>query len=217
MASLARVINDMIIKALLDAQITSSAGDSPKINHVIVANQIREIDYESLDEALLEALEVASTEAKEGGEDSPSDLENVTKLFKGNTGKAKNLVDYVTNPEGKIMSLLTVAGPYGALVGAVIAAILNSEKIVDAIMDVITAPGSIADRRLKIFVQDGVNAFFSREAQRDKQIGLEHQVFTQIGGFGNYGGALTTNNLVEISKTGVALVDINMKSLGQLR
>lgn len=207
----------MIIHALLSANISSSGGDSPKINHVLSNNRMREQDWDTLDEAIAEAFTGSTKADTDGDADESTDLENVTKLFKGNASKAKNLVDYVTNPEGKIMSLLTVAGPYGALVGAVIAAILNSDKIVDAIMDVITAPGSIADRRLKIFVQDGVNAFFSREAQRDKQIGLEHQVFTQIGGFGNYGGALTTNNLVEVSKTGVASIDINMKSLGQLR
>ncbi len=216
MPSLARVINDMIVSALLNAQITSSGGDSPKFNHVTGINQIRELDWETLDEALNESITSVSQDKDSEGREKTEE-QQLADIFKGNTSKAKELLEYVTDPTGKMMSLLTAAGPAGILFGSIIIAAFKSDEIMEAILDQMTAPGSPFDRRLKIFVQDGVNAFFTRMEQRQKDLGLEHQIFTQISGFGNFGGALTTNNLVEVSRTGVASMGIDMKSLGVLR
>lgn len=154
----------------------------------------------------------STTSKKKTKEKSPE--EELTKLMKGDTAKAKNLVSYASDPQNAITSLIVKAGPQGAIIAAFIFLAFQSEDIKKQIVELITAPGGPLDKRLKIDFEKRMNAFMSRQSQRDRGTGRIPVTITQVPGFGNLGGALTVSSLEQIKLTGISRIGIKEKGIG---
>lgn len=214
MTSFSSIIEQMVTQIMFDAEITSAGGESPKTNRIIKLNDREDTDFDLLDQLVKDAIKELGLEAEENEARELTDEQRISKLFKGNAQKAQNLLDYVTSPEDKLASMMGRAGPVGAAIASAIVVIFKSEQISDEIITLLTAPGSPLDRRLKIFVEEGMNAFFDRMEQRRRQIGKDQVILSQVNGFGNSGGLLTSNTLSEVRDDGISRIGLNEHGLG---
>ena len=156
------------------------------------------------------SIDLDSVAGKKGGtdDDSPESLagdllkaekkkgnrsKELAGLIGGSQGQAGNLVNMAKNPAGFVTGLMGTIGKSVPFI-AVILAILSLPKVVKTIGDFLTARGSPFDRTLKIRSTEALNAFFSRQEQRNLQIGQRQVIFTTNIGFRNSGGALTGNS-----------------------
>jgi len=76
----------------------------------------------------------------------------------------------------------------------------------------------LKDRRvLGVFKREvlkELNPFLTREQQQQRRLGETRVIATQIGGFGNTGGLLTTNTLSQVKANGISDIGLRDKSLG---
>ena len=165
----------------------TGAGDESKIIDEVTGNQGKDT---MLDEAKAHGLIGASM----GG-------------FKGIGGAGKGLgmaKGMASNPMGAMAGMMQNMGfvknfakmiPHVALV---IMAVEIIPMIIKGIIDQLTKAGSPFDKRFKRMMVDERNAFFNREEQRKRQLGLSPVIKTTVSGFRNIGGYGSTWTLQQV-------------------
>jgi hypothetical protein len=126
-----------------------------------------------------------------------------------------------SNPMGAIQGIFQNLGfiknfakmiPHVALV---IMAIEIVPMVIKQIIEQLTKAGSPFDKRFKRMMSEERNAFFTREEQRKRQLGLSPVIATSISGFRNLGGVATTWTLKEVrEQNGVAPIGLRDKAGG---
>ena len=144
--------------------------------------------------------------------------------FKGVGGAKKGLgmaQGFASNPMGAMSSMFQNLGfvkqfmkmiPHLALV---IMAIEIVPMVIKGVIDQLTKAGSPFDKRFKRMMVDERNAFFNREEQRKRQLGLSPVIMTSVSGFRNVGGYGTTWTLKEVrEQNGIAPIGLRDKAGG---
>jgi hypothetical protein len=178
----------------------TGAGDESKIIDEVTGNQGKDT---MLDEAKAHGLIGASL--------------GIGGASKG-LGMAKSMT---SNPMGALQGIFQNLGfvknfakmiPHVALV---IMAVEIVPMIIKGIIDQLTKAGSPFDKRFKRIMAKERNAFFNREEQRKRQLGLSPVIMTTISGFRNIGGYGSTWTLKEVrEQIGIAPIGLRDKAGG---
>ena len=174
-----------------------------------------------------DATEVISEITGNQGKDSMLDEIKAHGLIAGGAGiagakKGMGMAGgIVSNPMGAIQGIFQNLGfiknfakmiPHVALV---IMAIEIVPMVIKQIIEQLTKAGSPFDKRFKRMMSEERNAFFTREEQRKRQLGLSPVIATSISGFRNLGGVATTWTLKEVrEQNGVAPIGLRDKAGG---
>ena len=86
--------------------------------------------------------------------------------------------------------------------------------IIKQVVKQLTSVGAPFDKRWKRHMKLEMNAFFSREEQQRRRLGLDPVIMTTVVGFRNNGGLRTVNTLNQVSETGIAQIGLDMKAQG---
>ena len=133
-------------------------------------------------------------------------------------GMAKGMA---SNPMGVLQGIFQNLGfiknfakmiPHVALV---IMAIEIVPMVIKQIIEQLTKAGSPFDKRFKRILAKERNAFFNREEQRKRQLGLSPVIMTTVSGFRNIGGYGSTWTLKEVrEQNGIAPIGLRDKAGG---
>jgi len=161
-----------------------------------------------------------------GGGDTILDEAKYHGLFgvAGGVGGAKDVLGQVAggakNPMGAMQGIFKNLGfvkqfakaiPY---VGLVIMAIEIIPLVIKGVLDMLTKAGSPFDKRFKRIMAKERNAFFNREEQRKRQLGLSPVIMTSAQGFSNLGGMATTYTLKQVRDAGISQIGLRDKAGG---
>ena len=136
---------------------------------------------------------------------------------KGAMGMAGGLA---SNPMGAMQGIFNSLGfvknfakmiPHVALV---VMAVEIIPMVIKGILDQLTKAGSPFDKRFKRIIAKERNAFFSREEQRKRQLGLSPVIITSAQGFSNLGGMATTYTLKQVKDAGISQIGLRDKAGG---
>ena len=86
--------------------------------------------------------------------------------------------------------------------------------VVKAVVGQLTKAGSPFDKRFKRIMQQEQNAFFNREEQRRRQLGLSPVIITSVTGFVNNGGNNTVATLKQVKERGISDIGLQDKAIG---
>jgi hypothetical protein len=86
--------------------------------------------------------------------------------------------------------------------------------IIKTLVDQLTKAGSPFDKRFKRNMQREQNAFFNREEQRRRQLGLSPVIISTNIGFVNNGGNNMTATLKQVRQNGIATIGLQDKAIG---
>ena len=106
-----------------------------------------------------------------------------------------------------VLRAITIIG------GAVLAAEIVP-LIIKTLVDQLTKAGSPFDKRFKRNMQREQNAFFNREEQRRRQLGLSPVIISSSTGFVNNGGNNMVATLKQVRNQGVATIGLQDKAIG---
>ena len=132
-------------------------------------------------------------------------------------GMAKGMA---SNPMGAMQGIFNSLGfvknfakmiPHVALVIMVIEIV---PMVIKQIIEQLTKAGSPFDKRFKRILAKERNAFFSREEQRKRQLGLSPVIITSAQGFSNLGGMATTYTLKQVRDAGISQIGLRDKAGG---
>ena len=178
--------------------------------------------------AVDESKMIDEVTGNQGGKDSMLDEAKAHGLIggaMGGIGGAKKGLGmaqgFASNPMGAMSSMFQNLGfvkqfmkmiPHLALV---IMAIEIVPMVIKGVIDQLTKAGSPFDKRFKRMMVDERNAFFNREEQRKRQLGLSPVIMTSVSGFRNVGGYGTTWTLKEVrEQNGIAPIGLRDKAGG---
>ena len=100
-------------------------------------------------------------------------------------------------------------------VALVIMAVEIVPMVIKQIIEQLTKAGSPFDKRFKRILAKERNAFFSREEQRKRQLGLSPVIMTTVSGFRNIGGYGSTWTLKQVrEQNGIAPIGLRDKAGG---
>ena len=130
----------------------------------------------------------------------------------GAGGMAMGLGKAAQNP----MALVQMLGTKIPILGMAIAAALMIPEVIKMIVDVLTKPGGIFDRRFKRIIAKEQNLFLKREQQRRRELGLDQVITTtQVTSWNGLTFAEVSNNLKEVRENGISTnLSTNYKAIG---
>jgi len=212
MATLDVIIKQMILSAFRSAQMTSASPGH--INRFIGIESQGGMDIigsnEEINDAIRQAVEgIASDSNITAGTEDTLIEDLISDISAEEVG---NLISDISDAEGRTrkkgkgqnaaLSGLGIVGGIGNDPTSVIARALpllpHATLIVFALLlaplifDILTKPGGSLDLRFKRIISDEVNAFLSRQTQRDTEMGVRQVIiqsktgFTAVNGFNNY-------------------------------
>ena len=86
--------------------------------------------------------------------------------------------------------------------------------IIKQVVKQLTSVGAPFDKRWKRHMKLEMNAFFTREEQQRRRLGLDPVIMTTVVGFRNNGGLQTVNTLNQVKETGITTIGLSMKAQG---
>lgn len=193
------VLRQMIEQYLTGMQISSAAGDSPKINKVTSIPEITgfgSVIDNAVQTAVLRHMEDNNMLGNTGNASNSSSSPD-SKLTEGQAaGLVSTGVSRVQNP----VSLVSDAIPF--LPHAVLVTLAIS--LIPIIITELTKPGGPFDLRFKRAVEKEFNSLMDRQTQYDVRIGERSIIVQSKAGFINKnGGATNTNTLRMIREGGI--------------
>jgi len=194
MATLDIIIKQMILSAFRSANMTSASPGH--INRFIGIESQGGMDIIGSNEEINDAIQQAVqgiTSDPDSAESLAGDLldseEKTGKKSKGKIQQAGlsgvSTISGIGNDPTSIISRALPLLPQAALVGLAL-------LLAPLIFDILTKPGGPLDLRFKRIISDEVNAFLSRQSQRDTEMVFRQVIvqskpgFTAVNGFNNY-------------------------------
>lgn len=202
MADLQNIFYQMILAALRDSNFTSaSPGHINKFIGLNVAATSIGTD-EEIRSAILEIINSEGVGKEKTGKDLASDLSNVDVetgkgigLEKQLIGVTRKSISIAQNPASLVATGLSLL-PHVALIALAI-------SLTPLIFDILTKPGGPLDLRFKRIIDDEINAFLSRQTQKDTQMGVRQVIIQSKIGFTAVNGANNFNTVRGIREGGI--------------
>lgn len=190
--TVASILIQLMQQAMLDSQITSAGGDSPKINRVLYMD-INAADFESIIDNEIKLVveqfieEVQAAQGAGGGRGAGADGGNPLSFLSQARGA-------ITDPAGFALDLIK---PYIPALIPIIAA-TAVPLIVQAAIDQLTRPGMPLDPRFKRIIANEVLGLLDRQTQENSKIGARNVIIQSRNGFLNANGAGSDSILRQI-------------------
>jgi hypothetical protein len=186
--TLADEINEMIRFQLLNLEITSAGGDSPRINRVLNILDAKQADLESL----METQTVSSSEGAPG-------LSTGVKV--GDVGTA------LRASRGDLSGVLSRFGGTGI---PHIALAIAVTQLIPLIISELQRPGGFLDKRVRIDAREEAFAELDRQTRQNTRIGDRQVIVQTVSGFRSNEGAFSTNTLDLIRENANRVTDIGL-------
>ncbi len=185
--------------------------EGPEVEVDDISKIIEDVVKQDLDEAVEDVM-IAE------GVDLDS-LEELTKLMKGvDSSGISNIKALASNPQGfmqnTIMSVLSRAGPYGALAAAIIAAIAATPAMVSAVVEALGVKGGPLNQDYAFTEEEQYGQAFSRQVQYRRVTGDDPIITVTTKGFVAGDADFNDNSLVDVETGRMGRVDLNQNSLG---
>ena len=191
-ANISSVLKQMIEQYLLGLQITSSAGDSPKVNKVFSLPEVEGFG-DIIDNAIRDAVQNQTSTG------AAVDTEESTKGVSAGAGLsvARSTTSNLQNPTAIVSQGLAFL-PHAVIVSFVI-------SILPTIINELTKPGGDWDLRFKRAVEEEYNSLEARKYLFDIRIGQKGLIFQTVAGLlsTNQTGAASSNTLRMIKDGGI--------------
>ncbi len=191
--TLADEINRMIATQIESLEITSA--NPTHINHVIQVNQLISPDLES--------------ETGGGGTKSQSGSDSIPEMAGKFGPKDVPLALKATGGQGLTSVASKFAGGAAALAGPLAIAFIVPQMI-PIIIDELTRPGGIMDKRFRIEAEKEFFNGMDRQTRQNTRIGDRQVIIQQIQGFRASEGSLSTNTLDIITQNSGRVLDIGL-------
>lgn len=174
-------------------------------------NAIEQAVQESVDESVNEILAEEGVDAE-----TVAKLKDLTKdIDSKGIGNVKSMA---RNPEGfmesTFLSVLSRAGPYGALAAAIISAIAGAPEMVKAVVQAIGVKGAPLNQDYAWTEEEQFNQQFSRAVQYRRLTGDDPVITVTSKGFVAGDPDFVDNSLVAIETGRMGRVDLRQSSLG---
>lgn len=131
-----------------------------------------------------------------------------------------NLKAVARNPEGfmenTFMAALGRAGPYGALVAAIISAIAGSPEMVKAVVSALGVKGAPLNQDYRFSEDEQINQQFDRHTQYRRLTGDDPVITLQSRGFVVGDPDFVQNSLVDVDTGRTGRIDLRQTSLGYI-
>lgn len=197
---------DVIIKQMILSAFRSAMMDSASPGHI---NRFKGMEGGEMDIiGSNEELNAAIREAVQGFTDDPESAQDLTQNLldsEEKTGKTKvginplaaasKTIGVAQNPASLVAMGLQLL-PHAVLVSFAI-------SLAPLIFDLLTRPGGPLDLRFKRIIDDEINAFLSRQTQRDTEMGVRQVIIQSKTGFTATNGKNNYNTLRGIREGGV--------------
>ena len=200
MADFQKIIYQIILSVLRGTKITSK---DPTFTNIVKGLGSPEMGFnEELQEAIREAVEgyITDPDSTDKLAQNLLDSEEKEKNKKGTKEKtaAKAIgktIGVVQDPVAGIVAAAIPFLPHAVLVTLAI-------MLVPLIFQEITRPGAVLDLRFKRIVDDEINAFLSRQTQKDTEMGVRQVIIQSKKGFTAANGVNKYNTTREIREGG---------------
>jgi len=205
MASLDVIIKQMILSAFRSANMTSASPGH--VNHFIGLESQGGMDIlgsnEEINGAIQEAVEKITSNPNSANtltENLLDSEQNTGKKTKGKleataTAGISKVVGVAANPA----SIVTMGLPFLPHATLVTFAIIMAPLI----FDILTKPGGPLDLRFKRIIDNEINAFLSRQTQKDTEMGIRQVIIQSKTGFTAKNGANNYNTVRGIREGGI--------------
>jgi len=194
MTTLDSIIKQMILSAFRSAKMTSASPGH--INRFIGIESQGGMDIigsnEEVNDAIRQAIEGITTDPDSAESLAGNLLDSEQKTGKKSQGKLQqtglsgvSAITGVGNDPASIIARVLPSLPQATLIAFAL-------LLAPLIFDILTKPGGPLDLRFKRIISDEVNAFLSRQSQRDTEMGVRQVIiqsktgFTAVNGFNNY-------------------------------
>lgn len=205
MATLDSIIKQMILSAFRSANMTSASPGH--INRFIGIESQGGMDIIGSNEEINAAIR----EAVQGFVDDPDSAESLAgELLDSEQKTGKKSKGKLQKGALSTVSTVGAAGQDPASVIARVLPLLPQATLIalalllaPLIFDILTKPGGPLDLRFKRIISDEVNAFLSRQTQRDTEMGVRQVIIQAKTGFTSTNGVNNYNTLRGIREGGV--------------
>ncbi len=166
---------------------------------------------DSIDEAMEDVFESEGVDMDSLGE--------LTKMVKDvDSVGMNNIKSMAKNPEGfmqsTFMSVLSRAGPYGALAAAIITAIAVAPEMVKAVVEALGVKGGPLNQDYAFTEEEQYGQAFSRQVQYRRITGDDPVITVTTKGFVAGDADFNDNSLVDVETGRMGRVDLNQNSVG---
>jgi len=196
MASLSAIFKQMILSTFRSAKMTSASPGH--INHFIgienIGSEVIGSD-EEIKAAILEVIQGLEIEAPEDLAEDLLDVEGKPKKKGELEGALSKGVGIAQNPTSVVASAIPLL-PHATLLILAIA-------LAPLIFDQATRPGGPLDLRFKRIIEDELNAFLSRQTQKDTEMGVRQVIIQSKVGFTAANGKNNYNTIRGIREGGL--------------
>jgi len=193
----------MILSAFRSAKMDSASPGH--INHFI-GMEGGEMDIIGSNEEINAAIQEAVQQVMDNPENAENLVEGLSsagektgktksELEKTGIGATSKVISISQNPAGIVAQGLPLL-PHAALIAFALV-------LAPLIFDILTKPGGPLDLRFKRIISDEVNAFLSRQSQRDTEMGVRQVIIQGKTGFTATNGENNYNTLRGIREGGV--------------
>jgi len=206
MASLDVIIKQMILSAFRSAMMTSASPGH--VNRFIGIESQGGMDIIGNNEEINAAIRLAVDDITSDPDSAESLADNLLNAEE-NTGKKKKTSSLEKSTIGGISKVISAANNPASIVAAGLSYLPHAALVAFAIsitpfiFDILTKPGGPLDLRFKRVISDEVNAFLSRQTQRDTEIGVRQVVIQSKTGYTASNGANNYNTLRGIREGGI--------------
>lgn len=191
------IVTQIIREFFNGVEISSSGGDSPKINHIINLPEVSGYD-EAIDNAIRQTVlrHMEDNDMLKGiGEGLGDNAAQGITVGQG-TGLASSAIGFLQNPESLVAAGITKL-PQATLVAFAL-------SLIPIIINELTKPGGPWDLRFKRIVEKEFNALLNRQAAYDFSIGERGLIVQTRTGFLNRNtGGINANTLRTIREGGI--------------
>jgi len=194
MATLDVIIKQMILSAFRSANMTSASPGH--INRFIGIESQGGMDIigsnEEINDAIRQAVEGITSDPDSAESLSGDLLDSEQKTGKKSKGQLQqagltgvSAISGIGNNPTSIIARVLPSLPQATLIAFAL-------LLAPLIFDILTKPGGPLDLRFKRIISDEINAFLSRQTQRDTEMGVRQVIiqsktgFTAVNGFNNY-------------------------------
>ena len=176
---------------------------------------IHDIIQQAIDDSIDEAVEDTLQEKGIGLDN----LKNMTDMVKDVDSKGiSNITSMAKNPAGFMQStfirVLGSAGPYGALIAAIITAIIGAPQLVKALVEMMGVKGGPLNQDFRYSLDEQENQQFSRMVQYSRLVGDDPVITVTTKGFVVGDADFNFNTLLDANIARTARIGLRDSALG---
>ncbi len=192
-------------EAILEFDIVLTAKASEEIRAALdEAKQAKETKEVKAEDEGVTGKKTEITEAVDALDD------NDIKQLKGILGNPQGFV------KGGITDVFKNLGPNAPIILGIVGLVIASPILIKELLKALAVKGGPLNRDWRRFIQKEIDVGLSREQQKQKELGFDQVILTQILGFNPNSESFTYNSLFNIDSSRIARIGLSDRAAGVL-